>query len=202
MAYPQGAIVAAEDPFGNNPKRPYMVLSNEHVPFYGQEYIAVVVTTTGRPEAVEHETGELTIDLEAQPREFVQNLVSVLREQRHFVSEESPGEPGEDETEKTETETGDAPDEIQPRKNRVTGTVFRHEIEGEKKEWTRGEFVTALHKFSLIPSLSGDRVDSLLPQTSRISFDGCSVSQLLTHPSCDSMYSIAVQMSMTRMRPS
>ncbi|WP_240938228.1 type I restriction enzyme HsdR N-terminal domain-containing protein [Haloarcula rubripromontorii] len=44
-------------------------------------------------EAVEAEVGELTIDLEEQSREFTQNLVSVLREQRQFVSEESPSEP-------------------------------------------------------------------------------------------------------------
>ena len=52
MAYPQGAIVIAEDPFGSNPKRPYLILSNDHVPFYGQEYIAVVITTTARTEAI------------------------------------------------------------------------------------------------------------------------------------------------------
>jgi predicted type IV restriction endonuclease len=44
-------------------------------------------------EAVEAEVGELTIDLSEQSREFTQNLVSVLREQRQFVSEESPSEP-------------------------------------------------------------------------------------------------------------
>jgi len=38
--------------------------------------------------AVEDEVGELTIDLEEQSREFTQNLVSILREQRQFVSEE------------------------------------------------------------------------------------------------------------------
>jgi hypothetical protein len=43
-------------------------------------------------EAVEGEVGELTIDLKEQSREFVQNLVSVLREQRQFVSEEPPSE--------------------------------------------------------------------------------------------------------------
>ena len=64
MAYPQGAIVIAEDPFGNNPKRPYLILSNDHVPFYGQEYIAVVITTTARTEAItltdnRFETGRL-----------------------------------------------------------------------------------------------------------------------------------------------
>jgi predicted type IV restriction endonuclease len=39
-------------------------------------------------EAVENEVDGLTIDIEEQSREFVQSLVSVLREQRHFVSEE------------------------------------------------------------------------------------------------------------------
>jgi mRNA-degrading endonuclease toxin of MazEF toxin-antitoxin module len=53
MAYSQGAIVIAEDPFGNNPKRPYLVLSNDQVPFHGQEYVAAAITTTARPEAVE-----------------------------------------------------------------------------------------------------------------------------------------------------
>lgn len=53
MAYSQGAIVIAEDPFGNNPKRPYLVLSNDQLPFHGQEYVAAVITTTDRPEAVE-----------------------------------------------------------------------------------------------------------------------------------------------------
>ena len=53
MAYSQGAILIAEDPFGNNPKRPYLVLSNEKVPFHGQEYVAAVITTTARTEAVE-----------------------------------------------------------------------------------------------------------------------------------------------------
>ena len=52
MAYPQGDIVVADDPFGNAPKRPYLICSNGCVPFYGQEYIAVVITTT-RAEAIE-----------------------------------------------------------------------------------------------------------------------------------------------------
>ena len=53
MAYSQGAIVIAEDPFGNNPKRPYLIISNRQVPFHGREYIAAVITTTARTEAVE-----------------------------------------------------------------------------------------------------------------------------------------------------
>lgn len=53
MAYPQGAIVVAEDPFGNASKRPYLIISNDQVPFHGQESVAAVITTTARPEAVE-----------------------------------------------------------------------------------------------------------------------------------------------------
>jgi hypothetical protein len=29
MAFPQGAIVIAEDPFGNTPKRPYLIVSKD-----------------------------------------------------------------------------------------------------------------------------------------------------------------------------
>ena len=53
MAHSQGAIVVAADPFGNNPKRPYLIVSNDQVPFHGQEYVAAVITTTARTEAVE-----------------------------------------------------------------------------------------------------------------------------------------------------
>lgn len=53
MAYSQGAIVVAEDPFGTNPNRPYLIMSNDQVPFHGQEHIAAVITTTARPAAVE-----------------------------------------------------------------------------------------------------------------------------------------------------
>ena len=59
MAFPQGAIVIAEDPFGNAPKRPYLILSNDHLPFYGQEYVAAGITTTARTEAIELTTNRL-----------------------------------------------------------------------------------------------------------------------------------------------
>lgn len=61
-------------------------------------------------QAVDSEVGELTIDLEAQSREFVQNLVTVLREQRQFVGEESPSENGEIPDEGDEGEGGEASD--------------------------------------------------------------------------------------------
>lgn len=53
--------------------------------------------------AVEDEVGELNIDIEAQSREFVQSLVSVLSEQRHFVSE-NPTEMHPDAESQTENE--------------------------------------------------------------------------------------------------
>jgi hypothetical protein len=59
--------------------------------------------------AVENEVGELTIDLEEQAREFVQNLVSVLQEQRQFVGEEAQSDTAETtETSQGETTTVDA----------------------------------------------------------------------------------------------
>lgn len=49
----------AEDPLGNNPKRPYLLLSNDRVPFHGREYIAAVITTTARTEAIELTTNRI-----------------------------------------------------------------------------------------------------------------------------------------------
>ncbi|SEH40113.1 hypothetical protein SAMN05192561_101592 [Halopenitus malekzadehii] len=53
MAYSQGAIVLATDPFGSAPKRPYLIVSNSSHPFHGQEYVAAVITTTPRNKAIE-----------------------------------------------------------------------------------------------------------------------------------------------------
>lgn len=44
MAYAQGSIVVADDPFGNTPKRPYLIVSNTDHPFHGEEYIAAGIT--------------------------------------------------------------------------------------------------------------------------------------------------------------
>lgn len=52
MPYPQGGVVLAPDPFGAGSKRPYLFLSGDRHPFHGQEYIAAVVTTTGRDNAI------------------------------------------------------------------------------------------------------------------------------------------------------
>lgn len=66
-------------------------------------------------EAVKGEVGELTIDIEEQSREFTQNLVSVLEEQRQFVSEDSgagldKGRETSDESDETATDTPTAED--------------------------------------------------------------------------------------------
>ena len=73
-------------------------------------------------EAVAQETGDLTIDLQAQSREFVQNLVSVLEDQRQFVSEEQLEEP--------QTGVPTLPED-EYLENHLAGTCFRDEIEGE-----------------------------------------------------------------------
>jgi mRNA-degrading endonuclease toxin of MazEF toxin-antitoxin module len=52
MPYPQSGVVIAHDPFGAASNRPYLLLSDDRHPFHGQEYIAVVVTTTGRENAI------------------------------------------------------------------------------------------------------------------------------------------------------
>ena len=52
MPYPQSGVVIAHDPFGAGNNRPYLLLSDDRHPFHGQEYIAAVVTTTGREDAI------------------------------------------------------------------------------------------------------------------------------------------------------
>ncbi|SDD68380.1 type I restriction enzyme HsdR N-terminal domain-containing protein [Natrinema hispanicum] len=88
------------------------------------------VTETVRS-AVEDELGEVPLDLEEQSRDFVQNLVSALREQRQFVSEDPPAGTGEPPVNPPEEEGPDEDDELQPRQNRVVGTISRDEIEGD-----------------------------------------------------------------------
>ena len=52
MPYPQSGVVIAHDPFGTGSNRSYLLLSDDCHPFHGQEYIAAVVTTTGRENAI------------------------------------------------------------------------------------------------------------------------------------------------------
>jgi hypothetical protein len=72
--------------------------TNRAIQYLQQNEDAVTEAVT---DAIEAEVGELPIDLEEQSREFTQNLVSVLREQRQFVGEDSPRETEQEETEES-----------------------------------------------------------------------------------------------------
>lgn len=43
--YDRGAVVVASDPFGNSPRRPYLIISDDGHPFASQQYIALGITT-------------------------------------------------------------------------------------------------------------------------------------------------------------
>lgn len=79
-------------------------------------------------DAVEKEVGDLTIDLEEQSRDFVQNLVSVLREQRQFVTEGPP--PGGD-LDGGSSDDSDNPPDTKPNQDRTAGKLARQNIEGD-----------------------------------------------------------------------
>lgn len=100
--------------------------------------------TAAITDSVENEVGSLTIDLEEQAREFVQNLVSVLREQRQFTSDVPPLEPDNSRDESTETDDknevetpakvsveSNGGEGIEPLENRIAGTVSRTDLEGD-----------------------------------------------------------------------
>ncbi|THE66480.1 hypothetical protein D8Y22_02155 [Salinadaptatus halalkaliphilus] len=89
------------------------------------------VTETIRS-AVRGELGDVPLDLEEQSRDFVQNLVSALREQRQFVSEESSTESGESRKSASGTTESGESDVPEPRQDRVVGTIAREEIEGDE----------------------------------------------------------------------
>lgn len=52
MSFGQGDVLVAADPFGHTPRRPYLVVSNEHRPFHGEEYLVAGITTTEREDAL------------------------------------------------------------------------------------------------------------------------------------------------------
>jgi len=45
MRYDRGYVVVAADPFGNTPRRPYLLVSDESHPFAGRQYIALGIST-------------------------------------------------------------------------------------------------------------------------------------------------------------
>jgi len=93
------------------------------------------VVTKAVREAIEDEIGELTVDLEQQSREFIQNLVSVLKEQRQFVSDEPSSESHEDtakrEDDEKKTASPSADDDV-PTEGYIIRFSDGHEIPDEK----------------------------------------------------------------------
>lgn len=59
MAYAQGALVIADNPFAPG-FRPFVVVSNSSRPYQGEEYTTAIVTTTERDAAVRLESADLT----------------------------------------------------------------------------------------------------------------------------------------------
>jgi len=51
--FPRGAVVVSADLVGPRSKRPFVLVSTEAHPFYGEEYTAIPLTTTPRPGAFE-----------------------------------------------------------------------------------------------------------------------------------------------------
>ena len=50
--YRRGSVVVAADPFGNAPRRPYLVVSDETHPFAGEPYIAIGISTNEYGESI------------------------------------------------------------------------------------------------------------------------------------------------------
>ncbi len=87
--------------------------------------------------AVIDEVGDLSIDLNAKSREFVQELVTVLREQRQFVNDREPVHADPDPTatdDEGDIGSADGPDnseDLEPVENRIAGTIRRRDINGD-----------------------------------------------------------------------
>lgn len=87
MAYSQGAVVIAADPFGENPGgRPYLVLSNSEHPFADEECVAAVVTTTDRADAIALDEGDFVRG--TLPRESFVSPWAVVTLKHHAISKQ------------------------------------------------------------------------------------------------------------------
>jgi hypothetical protein len=140
-------------------------------------------------EAVENEVGDLTIDLEEQSREFVQNLVSVLREQRHFVSEESPEAVDEGTNPQSESTTPIENDgeRIENRQGYVVrfsdGTVIPRdntEVQTQQKENMGAAVDYLIEEYNLIDELE-------IPHFPPRARKNCSINNEPVHPNGEEM---------------
>ncbi|WP_336336429.1 type I restriction enzyme HsdR N-terminal domain-containing protein [Haloarcula brevis] len=140
-------------------------------------------------EAVESDVGELTIDLEGQSREFVQNLVSILREQRHFVSEK-PSEnvdDGANPQQAVSTSPNDDGGEIKDRQGYVVrfsdGTIIPRdstEIQTQQKENMGAAVDFLIEEYNLIDELE-------IPHFPPRARKNCSINNEPVHPNGEEM---------------
>ncbi|RBI58617.1 hypothetical protein DMJ13_26175 [halophilic archaeon] len=69
--YDRGVVVVAADPFGNTPRRPYLIVSGDGHPFAGEQYIALGITSkeyaNSLPLTDAFETGALSQDSFVSP---------------------------------------------------------------------------------------------------------------------------------------
>jgi len=52
MRYGRGYVVVAADPFGDTPRRPYVIVSDDTHPFAGRQYIALGISTKQYSESI------------------------------------------------------------------------------------------------------------------------------------------------------
>ena len=52
MRFTRGRVVVAADPFGDAPRRPYVIVSDDTHPFPGRQYIALGISTKQYSESI------------------------------------------------------------------------------------------------------------------------------------------------------
>ena len=76
----RGVIVVADDPFGETPRRPYLIVSGNDHPFAGEQYIALGITTKEYSASLSladaFETGTLTRPSSVSPWAVVSLLAT------------------------------------------------------------------------------------------------------------------------------
>ncbi|MFO7832840.1 MAG: hypothetical protein R6V31_01985, partial [Halohasta sp.] len=133
--------------------------------------------------AVASEVGALTIDLDEQAREFVQGLVSVLREQRQFVSEAPSADP----------ETPPEDSDTDPQENGTETQGYVIEFSDGKRIPERGAEIHTKQKQNM-----GAAVDYLIAEYDLLSVvdvpyvtprarTKCTINSEPTHPNGDDM---------------
>ncbi|MFC4989352.1 type II toxin-antitoxin system PemK/MazF family toxin [Saliphagus infecundisoli] len=59
MAYAHGSVVIVDDPYKRG-RRPFLVVSNDTRPYFGEDYTLAVMTTTEFSEAVQLNANDIT----------------------------------------------------------------------------------------------------------------------------------------------